>query len=335
MCNSCGCGVGETRIDGTVPAHRHDSAHHDHSHHDHTNHNHSHSHESAETQGYGSSSDHHVHQDEGHLHYGQGPAHAHAPGLSQSRMVQIETDILAKNAEYAQQNRMLFLQRNILTLNLVSSPGSGKTTLLTETLKVLSGSVPSAVIEGDQETANDADRIRETGVQAVQINTGKGCHLDAHMVGHAIEKFDFDDHGILFIENVGNLVCPAGFDLGEAHKVVILSVTEGEDKPIKYPDMFHAADVMILNKVDLLPHLKFDVEKCIEYARQVNPTIDIISCSTYTGEGMADWLHWLERKRNMMLDEAIEPMSHRLEKLKQLRHQPLFQLDPSVAAHEK
>lgn len=233
---------------------------------------------------------------DGHVHH----THAHDPHISDSRKLRIEVDILAKNNGYAAQNRSFFAGRGILALNLVSSPGSGKTTLLTRTLTDLKASHALAVIEGDQQTANDAERIRATGVKAVQINTGKGCHLDAHMVGHAVEKLELSDNSLLFIENVGNLVCPAEFDLGEAHKVAILSVTEGEDKPIKYPDMFHAADVMILNKIDLLPYLSFDVERCIDYARQVNPRIDIIRLSATTGEGLDDWYSWLESHRGLL-----------------------------------
>jgi len=228
---------------------------------------------------------------DGHHH------HSHDPHTSESRKLRIEVDILGKNNEYAAQNRDFFAERGILALNLVSSPGSGKTTLLTRTLSDLKTSHAMAVIEGDQQTANDADRIRETGVRAVQINTGKGCHLDAHMVGHAMEKLALENDSVLFIENVGNLVCPAEFDLGEAHKVAILSVTEGEDKPIKYPDMFHAADIMLLNKVDLLPYLDFDVEKCFTYARRVNPNIDLIQVSATQGLGMDQWYSWLEAKR--------------------------------------
>ena len=229
--------------------------------------------------------------------YGQGPAHTHAPGLSQSRMVQIEQDILGKNNQFAAQNRQQFQQNGILTLNLVSSPGSGKTTLLTETLQRLHGQCALAVIEGDQQTSNDAERIRATGVPALQINTGKGCHLDAHMISNALHTLPMEKNSILFIENVGNLVCPAAFDLGEAHKVVILSVTEGEDKPLKYPDMFHAADLMLLNKVDLLPYLRFNVEQCKAYAQRVNPTIRILLVSATSGEGMDEWVAWLQAQR--------------------------------------
>jgi hydrogenase nickel incorporation protein HypB len=209
-------------------------------------------------------------------------------------MVQIEQDILSKNDRYAAANRAWFLARGILALNLVSSPGSGKTTLLTRSIQDLKGLYPLAVIEGDQQTSYDADRIRATGVPALQINTGKGCHLDAHMVGHAIESLGPVEKSLLFIENVGNLVCPAAFDLGEAHKVAILSVTEGEDKPLKYPDMFHAADLMILNKIDLLPYLDFDVAKCLDYARRVNPKIEVLQVSARSGEGLGAWYAWLQ-----------------------------------------
>lgn len=231
--------------------------------------------------------------------YGRGPAHAHAPGLSQSRMVQIETDILAKNNHYADANRRWFAGHGVLALNLVSSPGSGKTTLLTRTIEDLGSELDLAVIEGDQQTSNDAERIRATGVKALQVNTGKGCHLDGHMIGHALDHLQPADESVLFIENVGNLVCPAAFDLGEAHKVVILSVTEGEDKPIKYPDMFHAADLMLLNKVDLLPYLQFDVDRCIEYARRVNRHIKVLRVSAISGEGMDHWYQWIRATRTL------------------------------------
>ena len=221
------------------------------------------------------------------------PNHAHAPGLSPLRMVRIEQDILAKNNRYAAENRKFFGELGMLALNLVSSPGSGKTTLLTETILRLQDALEITVIEGDQQTSRDAERIRATGVQALQINTGKGCHLDAHRVGHALESLQPKPGSLLFIENVGNLVCPSAFDLGEAHKVVILSVTEGEDKPLKYPDMFYVADLMILNKIDLLPYLDFNVAECIAYAKQVNPRIKVLSISAKTGEGMENWLSWL------------------------------------------
>ena len=277
MCKVCGCGEAEIRHD------------HDHGH----SHSHSHSH------GHDPVHDHHHEHGRGAgLHdYGSGPAGVHVPGLSQSRIVQIEQDILAKNDGHARANRARLAAAGALALNLVSSPGSGKTTLLTATLTRLAGRCTLAVIEGDQQTANDAERVRATGVPAIQINTGKGCHLDAHMVGHAMDALPLARGGVLFIENVGNLVCPAGFDLGEAHKVVVLSVTEGEDKPLKYPDMFAAADLMLLNKVDLLPYLEFDVGACIAYARRVNPSIDVLEVSALRGAGMDDWIGWIEQAR--------------------------------------
>ena len=186
----------------------------------------------------------------------------------------------------------------MLALNLVSSPGSGKTTLLTRSIEDMKAQTNIAVIEGDQQTANDAERIRETGVPAIQVNTGKGCHLDGHMVGHAFEHLDLEN-GVLFIENVGNLVCPAGFDLGEAHKVVILSVTEGEDKPLKYPDIFHTSDLMLLTKTDLLPYLDFDVEKCMDYARRINPRIKILQVSAKSGDGLQSWYDWVKASQLM------------------------------------
>jgi hydrogenase nickel incorporation protein HypB len=210
-------------------------------------------------------------------------------------MVQIEQDILSKNNAYAAENRQRLAERGIFTLNLVSSPGSGKTTLLCKTIEMLKGKELVTVIEGDQQTSQDAERIRATGAPAIQINTGKGCHLDAHMVGHAMGKLELPEGSLLMIENVGNLVCPAAFDLGEAHKVVILSVTEGEDKPIKYPDMFRAATLMLMNKCDLLPYLTFSVPKAIEFARRVNPAIEVIEVSATSGQGMEDWLAWIAR----------------------------------------
>jgi len=270
MCHTCGCGQSENRIEGQ-PLHGHEHHHHDHVH------------------------EHSANYDD------HGPAHAHASGMSQTRMIQIEQDILAKNNEYAQANRNWLAQHGVLSLNLVSSPGSGKTSLLTRTLDELSNELPVTVIEGDQETSRDAERIRATGVKAVQINTGKGCHLDAHQIGHAIDTLSPPDGALLFIENVGNLICPAAFDLGEAHKVAILSVTEGEDKPIKYPDMFHAAGLLLLNKIDLLPYVQFDVARCIDYARLVNPGIQVFQLSATGGEGMEAWYQWLRMTRQAHL----------------------------------
>lgn len=235
--------------------------------------------------------------DNGDLHYGHGEAGTHAPGMSQRRMLEVEIDVLDKNNQIAARNRARFAASQQLVLNLVSSPGSGKTTLLTETLTRLKNKVSCAVIEGDQQTVNDAARIRATGTPAIQVNTGKGCHLDAQMIADAAPRLPLERNGILFIENVGNLVCPASFDLGERAKVAVLSVTEGEDKPLKYPHMFAAASVMLLNKIDLLPYLKFDVELCMASAREVNPNIKIILLSATSGEGMDEWLDWLETQR--------------------------------------
>lgn len=228
-------------------------------------------------------------------HHGHHHHHGHEERLPTGKIA-VEVDILAKNNRFAAENRRLFSEQGIFALNLVSSPGSGKTTILEQTLRALSGRLRSAVIEGDQQTDNDARRIAATGVPVRQINTGAGCHLDAHMVGHALEELPTGALDILFIENVGNLVCPASFDLGEHHKVVVLSVTEGEDKPLKYPQMFHAADVMLLNKIDLLPYLDFDVEKCLEMARRVSPGIRIFQLSAKSGAGMAEWYAWLEKR---------------------------------------
>lgn len=225
--------------------------------------------------------------------------HSHHTGLpfAPRRLVDIEMDVLAKNNHIAAHNRAHFAGTSVLALNLVSSPGSGKTTLLTHTLTLLAGRVSCAVIEGDQQTTNDADRIRATGAPAIQVNTGKGCHLDAQMVHDAVHHLAPKSNSLLFIENVGNLVCPASFDLGERHKVAVLSVTEGEDKPLKYPHMFAASSLMILNKIDLLPYVSFDVDSCIANARQVNPQIEVIQLSATTGEGMDQWLAWLEQQR--------------------------------------
>ena len=220
----------------------------------------------------------------------------------ESRTIRVEEDLLAKNKRLAADNRQLFASNHLLVLNLVSAPGSGKTSILEQTLADLKGELNFSVLEGDQQTTNDADRIAATGVPVKQINTGAGCHLDAHMVGHGVESFDLVETDILMIENVGNLVCPASFDLGEDHKVAVLSITEGEDKPLKYPLMFQAADLMLINKIDLLPHINFDLEQCKAFARQINPQIEIMELSCHSGAGMQQWYDWLvqgaKRKRN-------------------------------------
>ena len=225
---------------------------------------------------------------------GCGPDHHHHDG--EKKVLDVEQDILHENNLLAQRNRGYFEGRNILALNLVSSPGSGKTSLLERTLRDLKEELKFAVIEGDQQTANDADRIHATGTKVTQINTGKGCHLDAHMVFHALQGMKLPSDSILFIENVGNLVCPAMFDLGEKERVVIMSVTEGEDKPLKYPDMFHSSQLCIINKTDLLPYVPFNLEKAKEYLLKVNPNLEIIEVSCTSGEGLGVWYEWLKSK---------------------------------------
>jgi hydrogenase nickel incorporation protein HypB len=286
MCSVCGCGEAEIVLDkDKAGAHAHGPHGHDHPH----DHDHDHPHDHPHDYDHG-----HRHHDEGVIDYGQGAAGAHAPGVSQERMVAIERDVMSKNDAYARDNRRALAAKGVFALNFVSSPGSGKTALLARTIEALKGRLAVSVIEGDQQTSNDAERIRATGAPAIQINTGKGCHLDAHMVGHAIETLDPEPNSTLFIENVGNLVCPAGFDLGEAHKVVVLSVTEGEDKPLKYPDMFVAADLLLLNKSDLLPHLDFDVGLCLANALRINPHLQTLVVSAKTGEGLAAFVAWIE-----------------------------------------
>jgi hydrogenase nickel incorporation protein HypB len=277
MCTTCGCGTEEHNHHDHEHEHEHDGNRHTHRHsHDHgVDHEHENAHDHS----------HHHHDNEAHEHH-----HHDEPA---AKKISVETDILAKNNRLASGNRALFTRKGVFVLNLVSSPGSGKTTILERTLSDMREKFAFAVIEGDQQTDNDAIRIAATGVPVKQVNTGAGCHLDAHMVCHAVDDFDMDGLDILMIENVGNLVCPASFDLGENHKVVVLSVTEGEDKPLKYPSMFHNANVMLLNKVDLLPHLDFDVEKCKAFARRINPEILIFDVSSKTGEGMGAWYEWL------------------------------------------
>lgn len=268
MCGICGCSQPNTQIKTHQHAHSHE--------HD-SNHEHGHNHDH----------DHHDHADHHH--------HPH----DTDRLIQVEQDILSKNNSFAEQNRAYFKQRQIFAINLVSSPGAGKTTLLVETIKHLKDRFPIAVIEGDQQTEHDAERIRATGIPAVQINTGRACHLDAHGIGHALMDLGVKPNSLLAIENVGNLVCPSSFDLGEAHKVVVLSVTEGDDKPLKYPDMFHAADLLLINKIDLLPYVDFDLERCIQYAKQVNPAIAVMTLSATKGEGFSVWIDWLQENVTM------------------------------------
>lgn len=219
-------------------------------------------------------------------------------------LLRVERDILSENDRYAAGNAKRFNKTGVFSVNLISSPGTGKTTLLVKTIEALKQRAPVAVIEGDQQTSIDADRIRATGVAAAQINTGAGCHLDAQMIGDALDDLSPARDSILFIENVGNLVCPANFDLGEAHKIVLLSVTEGDDKPLKYPDAFAAASLMVITKADLLPYVPFDVAQCIANARAINPGIGFLTVSALTGEDMADWTNWLATSARRFLDQC-------------------------------
>ncbi len=285
MCGTCGCGQDDgVRISKPGEVHEHDHVHtHEHQHGDegHTHpHTHSHSHEGGH--------DHHHHPHESE--HGHHDHHHHG-----ERELVLEQDILHKNKLLAERNRGYFEARNIMAINLVSSPGSGKTTLLEKTIAAMKDEFPIFIIEGDQQTLNDAERIRATGAPVVQVNTGSGCHLDASMVNRAVKELDVKEDSLLVIENVGNLVCPAMFDLGENYRVVIMSVTEGDDKPAKYPDMFRTSDICIINKTDLLPYVDFDVEKAREYALRVNHHLEFIELSAKTGEGMDQWHDWLRK----------------------------------------
>jgi hydrogenase nickel incorporation protein HypB len=258
MCTTCGCGSDEIKIEGTA------------------------------VQG-----DHaHPHADQDH-HYD----HHHDGSGAHGRIVSLEQDVLAKNQLFAERNRGWFEGRGVLVVNMMSSPGAGKTAILERTIREWGGSASISVLEGDQATSADADRIRAAGAVAVQINTGTGCHLDAHMVAHGIERLKPPRDSVLLIENVGNLVCPALFDLGEQARVVVVSVTEGDDKPLKYPHMFRVADLLLVNKIDLLPYVQFSIERCARLAREINPRAEILSLSAQTAEGMQDWYSWLTARR--------------------------------------
>jgi len=239
----------------------------------------------------------HWHGDVYHEHHHEHDhSHEHDHGHSHAKEIDVAEDVLGKNNLLAERNRGFFEAKHITALNLVSSPGSGKTSLLEKTITALNGEIQCSVIEGDQQTMNDANRIEATGAPAVQVNTGTGCHLDADMIHRAVKTLEPADSSLLFIENVGNLVCPALFDLGEAAKVVVISVTEGDDKPVKYPTMFDAASVCVINKIDLLPYVDFDVEKCKAHALQVNHHLTFFELSARSGEGMGTWLEWLRQK---------------------------------------
>ena len=223
--------------------------------------------------------------------------HKHAPHHHhehEADSIKLEKAILETNDQYAKQNKATLNKKGTIALNFVSSPGSGKTSLLEQTVLSLKDQYSVAVVEGDQQTEIDADRIRNVGAKAYQINTGKACHLDAHMVGHAYEHLAIEDNSFVFVENVGNLICPAMFDLGEHHRVAVISTTEGDDKPLKYPDMFYHADIVIINKIDLLPYVDFDVAKCVENIRKIRSDVKVFELSVKSKEGLDRWLDWLE-----------------------------------------
>lgn len=289
MCATCGCSatsspqIIDVQNGVTVPlsttSNNHGSDHHHHHEHDHH---------------------HHHHGDGDHDHH-----HHHEHAGNSGTILTLEQEILAKNNQLAERNRGWFAGRNSLALNLMSSPGSGKTTLLEKTIRAMSEELSFHVIEGDQETVNDAERIGATGCRVVQVNTGTGCHLDAVMVAQGLKQLNPPLDSVILIENVGNLVCPALFDLGEHARIVIVSVTEGEDKPVKYPHAFRGSDVLILNKIDLLPYLEFDVERFLEYARQVNPDLTVLQTSATRGDGLEEWYQWLREFRQQQKQQGV------------------------------
>lgn len=233
--------------------------------------------------------------EEGHHHHAHGhdAVHHHHHPEHHHREVQVEQDILSKNNLLAERNRGYFEALGIFAINMVSSPGSGKTSIIEHTISEFGDGLSFNVIEGDQQTANDAKRIQKAGGNAIQVNTGNGCHLDANMVNNAVKQMKIKQNSVLIIENVGNLVCPSLFDLGEQKRIVIFSVTEGDDKPEKYPTIFHTSDVCIINKIDLLPYVDFDVEKAKHVAKHLNPEMEFFEVSAKTGQGMEEWYKWL------------------------------------------
>ncbi|MCX6251155.1 MAG: hydrogenase nickel incorporation protein HypB [Bacteroidetes bacterium] len=271
MCETCGCGQPDEftiRVPGQ-------------------NENNEHFHPDKQGGHYHTHSHDHEHE---HDHYYE---HDHQG----DRVIEINKEILAENNLVAERNRGFFEGRGVLCLNLVSSPGSGKTTILEKTIRERNEGYPVSVIEGDQQSMNDAERINKTGVPVIQVNTGTGCHLDSKMVSKALKQLEVGNHGVLFIENVGNLVCPALFDLGETKRVVVMSVTEGDDKPEKYPYMFISCQLCLINKSDLLPYVDFDVDKFISVVKKINPTLEFILISAKTGEGFEKWFDWLDKNR--------------------------------------
>jgi hydrogenase nickel incorporation protein HypB len=280
MCETCGCNSNE--------GYKIHDTHHTHSHDHGDDHGHTHSHDHNQD---------HDHEGQ-HSHYhSHDEAHGHVHDHSQQKVIDLNIDILSGNNLIAGMNRRFFEGRKVLCLNMVSSPGSGKTTILEKTISHLAGTGKIYVIEGDQQTLLDAERIEKAGAPAIQINTGSGCHLDAQMIEDALKKLNVEANSVLFIENVGNLVCPAMFDLGEYKRVVVISVTEGEDKPLKYPYMFQTSHLCIINKSDLAPYVDFRTEEAIRFARSVNPGLEFISVSAKTGEGMQQWFDWIVRHK--------------------------------------
>ena len=243
-------------------------------------------------------------QDQPHPHH---HPHDHEHTHPHTETISLEQKVLAKNDLIAEQNRQWLAERAILALNVTSSPGAGKTTLLERTIRELGGDHPVAVIEGDQETLLDAERIRAAGARAVQVNTGAGCHLDADMVHRALHALDPEPGSLLLIENVGNLVCPALFDLGEHSKAVVISVTEGQDKPLKYPHMFAAAGLVIINKIDLVPYVTFDLDTCLGYVRSVNPGVEVLPISASNGYGIDAWYDWIRTKIGHLANSSFVP----------------------------
>jgi hydrogenase nickel incorporation protein HypB len=309
MCVTCGCGEGETTIALADAPHEIEHAHgdehpHVHTHADGTTHSHGHSHGDAHAHSHDHAHGHDHSHDHPHGHE-HGHAHPHTYDLQvpgrDAQMIALETAVLGQNQALAERNRGWLAGRGVLAINLMSSPGAGKTTLLERCIRDLQGTVAISVVEGDQATANDAQRIRATGAPAVQVNTGTGCHLEADMFERALHLLQPAAGSLVVVENVGNLVCPALFDLGEKARVVIFSVTEGEDKPLKYPHMFSTADVLLLSKTDLLPHLRVNLQLMLDNALQVNPRLKIFPVSAYTGDGLDAWYRWL---RDELADTA-------------------------------
>ncbi len=291
MCGTCGCGSKENGVRILNPLMINEQ--HNHGHH----HGNGHDHHHGDQHNHGHSHDHH----HGHFH-NHHHGHSHDHDHLHKTVLEVEQDVLQQNEVMAARNRGYFEAKNIFALNLVSSPGSGKTALLEKTLQDLKAVIPFYVIEGDQQTLNDANRIAALEIPVLQINTGKGCHLESEMVYKAVKQLDLRENSVLMIENVGNLVCPSMFNLGESKRVVIVSTTEGVDKPLKYPDMFHTSDVCIINKIDLLPYLDIDLEELKQNALKVNPQLQFFEISATKGNGMEAWYSWL--KENIKVESS-------------------------------